>query len=218
MNGEDKKDSNSLKITLIGDSGVGKTCIIFRFISNEFSSNTLTTDGVSYSKKEIIYNDKKLQLDLWDTAGQEQYRSLGKHFYKDSFVVILVYNITVKETFDNLKNIWLEDVVNYGEEYKVLAIVGNKCDLYEQEAVSEQEAREFAEENNALFMLVSAKDGTNIDLLFDSCVKKYFEPKFQIQIEDVKKRDEYSVVIRNKNKKRKTITEENNEKQRKCCQ
>ena len=67
-------------------------------------------------------------------------------------------------------------------------------------------------------MLVSAKDGTNIDLLFDSCVKKYFEPKFQIQIEDVKKRDEDSVVIRNKNKKRKTITEENNEKQRKCCQ
>ena len=166
MNEENKKDSNSLKITLIGDSGVGKTCIIFRFISNEFSSNTLTTDGVSYSKKEIIYNDKKLQLDLWDTAGQEQYRSLGKHFYKDSFVVILVYNIAVKETFDNLKNIWLEDVVNYGEEYKVLAVVGNKCDLYEQEAVSEQEAREFAEENNALFMLVSAKDGTNIDALF----------------------------------------------------
>ena len=216
MNEEDKKAPNSIKITLIGDSGVGKTCIIFRFISNEFSSNTLTTDGVSYSKKEITYKDKKIQLDLWDTAGQEQYRSLGKHFYKDSFIVILVYNITVKESFDNLKNIWLEDVVNYGEEYKVLAIVGNKCDLYEQEAVSEPEARKFAEDNNALFMIVSAKDGTNIELLFESCVKKYFEPKFQIIVEDVKKRDEDSVVIKNKHKKRKTINEEDNER-RKCC-
>ena len=216
MNEGDKKDPNSIKITLIGDSGVGKTCIIFRFISNEFSANTLTTDGVSYSKKEITYNDKKIQLDIWDTAGQEQYRSLGKHFYKDSFIVILVYNITIKESFDNLKNIWLEDVVNYGEEYKVLAVVGNKCDLYEQEAVSEQEARKFAEENNALFFIVSAKDGTNIDLLFESCVNKYFEPKFQVVVEDVKKRDEDSVVIKNKHKKRKTINEEENEKH-KCC-
>jgi len=216
MNEGDKKDPNSIKITLIGDSGVGKTCIIFRFISNEFSANTLTTDGVSYSKKEITYNDKKMQLDIWDTAGQEQYRSLGKHFYKDSFIVILVYNITIKESFDNLKNIWLEDVVNYGEEYKVLAVVGNKCDLYEQEAVSEQEARKFAEENNALFFIVSAKDGTNIDLLFESCVNKYFEPKFQVVVEDVKKRDEDSVVIKNKHKKRKTINEEENEKH-KCC-
>ena len=216
MNEGDKKDPNSIKITLIGDSGVGKTCIIFRFISNEFSANTLTTDGVSYSKKEITYNDKKMQLDIWDTAGQEQYRSLGKHFYKDSFIVILVYNITIKESFDNLKNIWLEDVVNYGEEYKVLAVVGNKCDLYEQEAVSEQEARKFAEENNALFFIVSAKDGTNIDLLFESCVNKYFEPKFQVVVEDVKKRDEDSVVIKNKHKKRKTINKEENEKH-KCC-
>ena len=216
MNEGDKKDPNSIKITLIGDSGVGKTCIIFRFISNEFSANTLTTDGVSYSKKEITYNDKKMQLDIWDTAGQEQYRSLGKHFYKDSFIVILVYNITIKESFDNLKNIWLEDVVNYGEEYKVLAVVGNKCDLYEQEAVSEQDARQFAEENNALFFIVSAKDGTNIDLLFESCVNKYFEPKFQVVVEDVKKRDEDSVVIKNKHKKRKTINEEENEKH-KCC-
>ena len=178
MNDEDKKDSNSLKITLIGDSGVGKTCIIFRFISNEFSSNTLTTDGVSYSKKEIIYNDKKLQLDLWDTAGQEQYRSLGKHFYKDSFVVILVYNITVKETFDNLKNIWLEDVVNYGEEYKVLAVVGNKCDLYENEQVSDEEGKKFADEIHAIFKITSALSNTGINWVFDSIGKKVLNPDF----------------------------------------
>ena len=201
MEKEDKKDSNSLKITLIGDSGVGKTCIIRRFTSNEFDINSFSTDGVSYSKKEIVYEDKTIQLDLWDTAGQEQYRSLGKHFYKDSFIVILVYNITVKSSFDNLKNVWLDDITNFGEEYKVLAIVGNKSDLYEQEAVPEQEARKFAEEHNAIFMYVSAKNGTNIDELFDACIKKYFDPNFQVNVSEVKKRDEDSYVIKNKKKK-----------------
>ncbi len=127
MENEDKKNSNSLKITLIGDSGVGKTCIIRRFTSNEFDSNSLSTDGVSYSKKEITYEDKTIQLDLWDTAGQEQYRSLGKHFYKDSFIVLLVYNITVKESFDNLKNVWLDDITNFGEEINVIYMNKKPC-------------------------------------------------------------------------------------------
>ena len=182
MDEEDKKETNSIKITLIGDSGVGKTCIIRRYTLNEFNANNLSTDGVSYSKREVAYEDKKIQLDLWDTAGQEKYRSLGKHFYKDAFIVILVYNITIKETFNNLKNIWLDDVINFGEKYKVLAVVGNKCDLYEKEAIPEEEGRQFAKEHNALFMYVSAKDGTNIDMLFDACVKKYFDPNFQLDI------------------------------------
>ena len=210
---DDKKDSNSLKITLIGDSGVGKTCIIRRFVSNEFSDETLSTDGVNYSKKEISFEDKTVQLDLWDTAGQEQYRSLGKHFYKDSFIVILVYNITLKETFENLKNIWLDDVINFGEEYKVLAVVGNKCDLYEQEAVPEEEARKFAEENNAIFMNVSAKKGDNIDLLFETCVKKFFDPELHVNIRRIKDKNDDSLVIKNKHKKGKK--EKEKEKKRK---
>ena len=213
MENEDKKNSNSLKITLIGDSGVGKTCIIRRFTTNEFDSNSFATDGVSYCKKEITYEDKTIQLDLWDTAGQEQYRSLGKHFYKDSFIVLLVYNITVKESFDNLKNVWLDDITNFGEEYKVLAIVGNKCDLYEQEAVPEIEARNFAEKHNAIFMNVSAKNGTNIEELFSACIKKYFDSDFQVNIKEVKKRDEDSIVIKKKKKK----NNKNKEKKKNGC-
>ena len=211
---DDKKDSNSLKTTLIGDSGVGKTCIIRRFVSNEFSDETLSTDGVNYSKKEISFEDKTVQLDLWDTAGQEQYRSLGKHFYKDSFIVILVYNITSKETFENLKNIWLDDVINFGEEYKVLAVVGNKCDLYEQEAVPEEEARKFAEENNAIFMNVSAKNGDNIDLLFETCVKKFFDPELHVNIRRIKDKNDDSLVIKNKHKKGK---KEKEKEKKNCC-
>ena len=188
MENEDKKDTSSIKITLIGDNGVGKTCIIGRFTSNRFDTDSLSTEGVSYSKKEYQYKDKILQLDLWDTAGQEKYRSLGKHFYKDSFIVILVYDITIRETFDNLKNIWLDDITNFGEEYKVLAIVGNKCDLYEQEAVSEEEARQFAKEHDAIYATVSAKSGLNINELFNLCLNKYFEPDFQDNIYELKKK------------------------------
>ena len=196
MDEDTKKNPLSIKTTLIGDSGVGKTCIINRYISNDFSFNLSSTNGVSYSKKELIIDNKKIQLDIWDTAGQEEYRSLGKHFYKDSYIVLLIYNIAKRESFDNLKNIWYEDLLKYGEEYKVLAVVGNKCDLYEQEAVPEEEARQFADEKNALFMNVSAKNGDNIDLLFESCLKKYFEPSFQFQIEERKKADLDSIIIR----------------------
>ena len=212
MDKEDKKVQNSIKITLIGDSGVGKTCIIRRFTLDEFSAESYATDGINYSKKDIKHGDEMVQLDLWDTAGQEKYRSLGKHFYKDSFIVILVYNITSKESFENLKNVWLEDVTNYGEKYKVLAVVGNKCDLYEQEAVPEEDARKFAEEHDAIFVNVSARDGTNIFNLFDYCVKKYFDPTFQVDVEEVKKRDENSVIIQ-----RRKRTKKNVQGNKKCC-
>ena len=213
MHHEDKKDLNSIKITLIGDSGVGKTCIIGRFTSDQFDENSLSTEGVSYSKIEYYYENKILNLDLWDTAGQEKYRSLGKHFYKDSFIVLLVYDVTLRQSFENLKKIWLEDITNFGEEYKVLAIVGNKCDLYEKEVVSEEEARQFAKENDAIYMNVSAKKGTNIKELFNACFQKYLDPNFQVNIKELKKKKEDSYVIKNKKKK----DDKKKEKERKGC-
>ena len=213
MHHKDKKDLNSIKITLIGDSGVGKTCIIGRFTSDQFDENSLSTEGVSYSKIEYYYENKILNLDLWDTAGQEKYRSLGKHFYKDSFIVLLVYDVTLRQSFENLKKIWLEDITNFGEEYKVLAIVGNKCDLYEKEVVSEEEARQFAKENDAIYMNVSAKKGTNIKELFNACFQKYLEPNFQVNIKELKKKMADSYMIKNKKKK----DDKKKEKERKGC-
>ena len=213
MHHEDKKDLNSIKITLIGDSGVGKTCIIGRFTSDQFDENSLSTEGVSYSKIEYYYENKILNLDLWDTAGQEKYRSLGKHFYKDSFIVLLVYDVTLRQSFENLKKIWLEDITNFGEEYKVLAIVGNKCDLYEKEVVSEEEARQFAKENDAIYLNVSAKNGTNIKELFNACFQKYLEPNFQVNIKELKKKMADSYMIKNKKKK----DDKKKEKERKGC-
>ena len=190
MGDEDKsnvKADENIKVTLIGGSGVGKTCIIRRYYLNEYLENPASTCGGSYTAKHININNKLIQIDLWDTAGQERFRSLGKHFYKDAYIVILVYDITMQSSFEEIEQVWYPSVKEHGEKYSVLAVVGNKCDLYEKEEVKENEAREFAKKIGATFMLVSAKSGNNIDLLFDTLIKQYLGPAFTQQLNEMKK-------------------------------
>jgi small GTP-binding protein len=176
---EDKNNeiASSIKVTLLGDSGVGKTCIIKRYTEKRFDSDVVSTPGASYSQKFLEINNKNIQLDIWDTAGQEQYRALGIHFYKDAFIVCLVYDITCRQTFDNLDN-WYSDLKKYGEKYTITAVVGNKSDCYENEEVKEEEAREFAKKINSPFFLCSAKNGEGVDLIFKSLVEEYLGPEF----------------------------------------
>ena len=210
-NDEDKVPN--LKITLLGDSGVGKSCIIKRYISEEFPSAIVSTRGANYSNKVVHRNGKALRLDLWDTAGQEQYRSLGIHFYRDSYVIILVYDITVRESFEDIKNLWYQDVLKYGEKYTILAVVGNKSDLYEEEQVSEEEGRQYAQEINAIYMLVSAKNGDNIINLFNDVVNLYWEPNFQEKIDELSNKDNGSVRLKKLSKN----DEEKLKNKGRCC-
>ena len=177
----------NIKVTLIGASGVGKTCIIRRYYDNEYVENPASTCGGSYSAKQLKINNKIIQIDLWDTAGQERFRSLGKHFYKDAYIVILVYDITNRKSFDELKEVWYPSLKEFGEKYSVLGVVGNKCDLYENEEVKEAEAREYSQQIGATYMLVSAKSGDNINLLFDTLIKQYLGPAFAEQLKEIKK-------------------------------
>ena len=194
----------SIKIALLGSSGVGKTCIIKRYTENIFDPDSASTPGASYSQKYL--KDKNVNLDLWDTAGQEQYRSLVVHFYKDAFIVCLVYDITNEQSFQELKDFWYKNLKEYGEKYTIVAIVGNKSDCYENEEVKEEEARKYAEEIKASFFLVSAKNGNNINLLFDSLVTQYLEPEFTEKIrESIAEKGNISKlqVENNKNEKKK---------------
>ena len=169
------------KVVLLGDSGVGKTCIISRYISGTFDENSATTNGASYCSKNVNYEKlgKNLLLDIWDTAGQEKYKALTKFFYKDAAVCILVYDITRKETFDNLKNFWYTQLKENSGSNVVLGVAGNKCDLYESEEVKESEARQFAEEIGAIFELTSAQNNTGINELFFEVGNKYLDPNFK---------------------------------------
>ena len=198
----------NVKVALLGDSGVGKTCIIKRYYQDEFDENSATTAGASYSQKNLTINGKDIQLDIWDTAGQEKYRSLGRRFYKDAYIICLVYDITNASSFENLKNIWAKDLKEYGEKYKILAVVGSKSDCYENEDVKEEDAREYAKSINATYVLTSAKNGDNIELLFDTLARQYLGEDFTQKVQEMKKEKGEVSVIYKKNQ---------GKKKKKCC-
>ena len=200
----------NIKIALVGDCGVGKSSIALRYTRNEFLSNYISTGGASYSNKIVEKNGEKLQLDIWDTAGQEKFRSLGKNFYRDAFIILMVYDITRQETFDNLKKIWYPEITQNGVEKPLLAVVGNKSDEYEKDnTVNEEEARQFANEIKCIFQLVSAKNGDNVQNLFNVLLDTFFELKFPDKIKDnVRRRKSHQLIDNNNN---------TNPKKKKCC-
>ena len=179
------------KVVLLGDSGVGKTCIIARYISGSFDKNSPTTNGASFCSKNVRFEQlgKNLLLDIWDTAGQEKYKALTKFFYKDAAVCILVYDITRKESFESLKDYWYSQLKENSEPDIVLGVAGNKCDLYESEEVKEDEAREWAKGIGAVFELTSAQNNTGINDLFLNVGYKFLDPHFKPEIEIGNKED-----------------------------
>ena len=202
---EDSEEHN-FKVVLVGETGVGKTSIISQFIDQVFEEELQTSTGGSFSSKEIFFdNGKSLKLEIWDTAGQERYRSLTKIFYKNSSCAILVYDITRKQTFDELKNYWIGQIKESAPKDIMLAVVGNKEDLLDKEQVDENEARDFAKENNALFFSTSAKNSDAINQLFIDIGKKYTGWNSNAKIELNKEKND------NENKKNKINEEINND-------
>ena len=207
------------KVVLIGDGGVGKTCIISRFISNEFDKEVESTDGSSYGTKELELPklNKKINLDIWDTAGQERYKSLTKFFYKDAQIIIMVYDITKKLTFENIKNQWYKEIQELSGKNFILGIAGNKSDLYESEEVPEKEAREYAKSINAVYSLTSAQNNTGIKQLFEDVGMQLLAPDFQEKIMEEQKEKKEDTNIKITQSTVKKIDEEQKHKKKKCC-
>ena len=164
-----KEQIIELKIILLGDPGVGKTNIINRYLYDKFDQSSKPTLGSSFGEKILKKDGSSYSLKIWDTTGQERYNSITKLFIKGSHIVILVYSIDNLASFDNLKN-WYNYVKEELQREKfILAIVGNKRDLFENEVVSDNEGKELAKSLDALFYLVSAKsDQEGIKKLFTS--------------------------------------------------
>ena len=179
------------KIVLLGDGGVGKTCIISRYISGTYDNSSAATNGASFCSKNVRFDQlgKNLLLDIWDTAGQEKYKALTKFFYKDAAVCILVYDVTRKESFQSLKDYWYSQLKENSEPDIVIGVAGNKSDLYENEEVKEDEAREWAKEIGAVFELTSAQNNTGINDLFLNVGYKFLDPSFKPEIEIGNKED-----------------------------
>ena len=164
----------SFKVVLVGESGVGKTSMITQFIDQIFQEDQQSTTGGTFSTKDVICDGSKiLRFEIWDTAGQEKYRSLTTMFYKDANAAVMVYDVTRAESFEELKNYWAKQIKENSPENIILVIAANKSDLIEQEQVDEGEARNFAKELSAIFISTSAKSSEGINSLFEEIAKKY---------------------------------------------
>ena len=170
------------KVILVGESQVGKTSIISRYTKNLYLENTKRTLSAYSTKKIIEIDGYKIELQIWDTVGQEQYRSVTSIFYKEALVCILVYDITNRDSFDSIKNYWHNEIIKNGKKGVIIGIAGNKSDLYESEKVSEKEGQEYSDSINAYFKLVSAKNNISINEFFKSLVEKFVKSEFMDEL------------------------------------
>ena len=198
------KEPLEIKIILLGECGVGKTSIIKRYVDNNFDSSYETTASMSFSSKVVERKKQKYKLNLWDTIGQEKFRSLSKMFLNDAKIVILVYSIISKVTFTNL-SYWLELYKDNKEENSILGVAANKVDMFQEEEVPDQLGKEFAKNNGAIFSLISAKENKEgIDIFLDKLLDAYLNG------------NNLGNNIENKNKNIKLNNHSKNEKKG-CC-
>ena len=170
-------DNIIYKVILVGDSGVGKAFLIQRYVNDKYSDDTESTSASTYTYKIVEYKEynKSISLDIWDTAGQEVYRAMARNFYLNASIGILVYDVRRRESFESIKDYWYDQLKQSGEENIVLGLAGNKCDLFQEEKVTEEEAKKYAKSIGAVFHLTSCKESIGIDELFEECGKKYLE-------------------------------------------
>ena len=168
---------NNYKIVVIGDINVGKTSILSRFSYGSFEQSYMPTLGIDFFTKNLFYEDKTIRLILWDTAGQERFRSLIPSYLKNADCIIIVYDITNKDSFNSLAH-WLNDAKNNTIEGTIFVICGNKIDLKEKRVVTNEEIDEYINKENLLYVECSAMNGEGIKELFNLISKNLGESNF----------------------------------------
>ena len=178
-------DPLEVKMILLGESGVGKTSIISRYVHDKFNPNISVSTAMCFVTKLIKKNNKKIKLNIWDTIGQERFRSISKIFLKDTRIVLLVYSIISQDSFKNLEY-WINLYKDNLDEGTILGVAANKSDLILEQEVSDEEGIEFAKKNGGIFGLISCKDKIGVDLLIDKLVEAYLNKKKILNNNDTK--------------------------------
>jgi len=153
------------KLLLIGDSGVGKTCVLFRFAEDAFNSTFISTIGIDFKIRTIEMDGKKIKLQIWDTAGQERFRTITTAYYRGAMGIMLVYDITNEKSFDNIKN-WIRNIEEHATSDVEKMVLGNKCDMNDRRQVSKERGEQLAIEYGIKFMETSAKASINVEEAF----------------------------------------------------
>ncbi|CAN1127907.1 Ras-related protein RABB1c [Linum perenne] len=162
------------KYIIIGDTGVGKSCLLLQFTDKRFQPVHDLTIGVEFGARMINIDTKPIKLQIWDTAGQESFRSITRSYYRGAAGALLVYDITRRETFNHLAS-WLEDARQHANSNMTIMLIGNKCDLSHRRAVSAEEGEQFAKENGLVFMEASAKTAQNVEEAFINTAGKIYK-------------------------------------------
>ncbi|KAM4025074.1 ras-related protein Rab-26 [Anomaloglossus baeobatrachus] len=178
----------AFKVMLVGDSGVGKTCLLVRFKDGAFLAGSfISTVGIDFRNKVLNVDGVKVKLQIWDTAGQERFRSVTHAYYRDAHALLLLYDITNKTSFDNIQA-WLTEIHEYAQKDVVIMLLGNKVDSTNERVVKIEDGERLAKEYGVPFMETSAKNGLNVELAFTAIAKELKhrsmklpnEPKFKL--------------------------------------
>ena len=215
----DNSDILKFKLIVVGDQNTGKTCILNRFANNNFQENYQATIGLDFQIKNVTINNKDVRLTLYDTAGQEKFRSLIPMYIREAQIILLVYDITNTESFESIPR-WFSDVLNVKNDEAVFALIGNKNDLNDKRKVSYNEGQKLANEKNIIFEEVSAKNGTNFNNLFNNKLFEAIYKKFKKKFDDIDNNQSNNYNYENteiNNIKFKQENLKNNLKKRKCC-
>jgi small GTP-binding protein len=165
-----KKFDHSVKSVIVGDSAVGKTSLLLRFTTDVFEEDVPCTLGVEFMSKIIDTKTRTIELQLWDTAGQELFRSVTRGYYRGSIAAFLVFDITRRESFTNIPR-WIGDVQSAARPDAILVLIGNKLDLATARDVTREEATELAKKNNMMYFETSALSGESIEIAFQECLQ-----------------------------------------------
>ena len=219
------EDLIKLKLIVVGNQGTGKSCILNRFVNETFEENYQATIGLDFQSKNITIHDQDVRLIIYDTAGQEKFRSLIPMYIREAQIILLVYDISDKDSFDAMPN-WIQEVKEVLNKEVVFALIGNKMDLESQRKVSYEEGKKLAEKNNFVFQEVSAKTGKNFENLFEvqifETVYNKFRKEFEKREEGIEQPNFETNDNTNDTNDNKVKLESNNnvqttKKKRRCC-
>ena len=196
-----KKNKIILKILTLGDSAVGKSALLVRYTQNKFNSGYLSTVGIDYQSKKINYQNRDIEMQIWDSAGQEKYRAISKQYYKKANGILLLYDVTSRESFLGIKE-WIRDINNMVTMKPSLILVGNKIDL--ERKVLTEEGEELSKKYNAMFFETRAATGKGIEELFQALLENIMKDY------DERKKQQESLLLER-------LTIDGIEEKKKCC-
>ena len=185
---QDEEDYRLYKILLLGDCAVGKSCLLLRYCENSFQESHLATIGLDFRLKTItLENNRKIRIQIWDTAGEDRFRSITRNYYKGAHGIVLIYDVTDQQSFQHIKD-WVDKIKEESKEGVIIYLVGNKIDLIDKRIITNGDGKKLSEEIKIKYYETSAKDSIGVNEVFENLVKdmdNFYSEQHQEEMETI---------------------------------